>query len=95
MVVWRTYLAALHHFPYITGGATTSLLMGTGDVIAQKVIEERKELDFARTRRFLIIGAVYFGPVCTKWYRTLDRLVPQFRLPKKYHGLAKTVSWHF
>ena len=92
MVVWRTYLKALHHFPYLTGGATTSLLMGAGDVIAQKVIEERKELDFARTRRFLILGAFYFGPVCTKWYRVLDRVVPQLRLPKQYHGLAKMVS---
>jgi len=64
--------------------------MGTGDIVAQKIIEEKKGWDVSRTMRFCFIGAAFFGPSCTYWYRYLDRIVPQMRVPKKFHGLVKT-----
>lgn len=64
--------------------------MTAGDVVAQKIIEERSTWDRERTTRFAIIGACLFGPCCTVWYRYLDKLVPRLKVPKPYHGLAKT-----
>jgi len=90
MGLWKAYTRMLNLYPTITASVSTAILMGTGDVIAQKVIEEKKCLDKERTGRFILLGAFYFGPCCSKWYRYLDQLVPRMRVPKPYAGLVKT-----
>ena len=92
MGLFRIYLRTLNQFPVATNCVTTSVLMSSGDVVAQKVIEERKSWDRERTTRFAIIGACLFGPCCTIWYRYLDKFVLRLKVPKPYHGLTKTVS---
>jgi len=90
MRLWRVYKWGLQNHPYTTGSITTGFLMGTGDVVAQKIVEEKRGWDKDRTKRFVIIGVIFFGPVCTHWYRYLDKLVPRLRVPKAYAGLVKT-----
>jgi len=90
MRLWRVYTWGLQNYPIITGSITTGFLMGTGDVIAQKIVEEKRNWDKYRTTRFVIIGAMFFGPCCTTWYRYLDQVVPRMRVPKSYAGLVKT-----
>ena len=65
--------------------------MSAGDIVAQKVIEEKDIWDNERTARFAVIGLCLFGPCCTVWYRYLDKLVPRLKIPKPYHGFAKMV----
>lgn len=65
--------------------------MGSGDIFAQKLVEEREAWDKARTLRFVAIGSCLMGPSCTWWYRQLDRVIPMLKVPKSAQGLAKTV----
>ena len=93
--LWRAYSWALKNHPYPTASVTTSILMGTGDIVAQKIIEEKRGWDGARTARFAFIGAAFFGPTCTYWYRLLDRTVLRMRFPTKFNGLVQTVRGVF
>ena len=53
-------------------------------------------IDWKRTARFTTIGALYFGPAVTIWYRYLDRIVSgvtifRRRGVSKYDGVARMV----
>ena len=66
---WRAYLALLNRRPLATQMAQTCVVMGTGDLIAQTMIEKRlspskadgtrQGLDYARTMRFMGLGLVF------------------------------------
>lgn len=75
--LFRAYHQANSAYPVVTQVCTTATLMATGDVIAQKVIEKKESLDYARTARFFCIGIIYVGPVLRTWYHKLDRILPQ------------------
>lgn len=49
-------------------------MFGLGDLISQRVVEDRKleEIDLLRTVRYASIGCA-IGPSLTMWYKTLDR----------------------
>jgi len=42
---------------------------------ASSIPQFGRQLDVPRTCRFVTIGALYYGPAVTLWYRQLDRLV--------------------
>ena len=53
------------------------ILVATGDVLAQQVIQRKKLKDhnFYRTGKFFIIGSCFVTPVLRTWYSILDRFV--------------------
>ncbi|XP_037930566.1 mpv17-like protein [Teleopsis dalmanni] len=65
--------------PYALEGTRCFVLMGVGDVIAQKFIEKKSltEVDVVRTMKFASIGFFFIGPVLKYWYRAVDSMVSQ------------------
>lgn len=61
-----------HKFPYISPGLTTSVLVATGDLIAQMIIARQETFDWKRSSSFLIIGFIN-GVMARKWYGLLDQ----------------------
>ncbi|KAF7971193.1 hypothetical protein HWV62_21874 [Athelia sp. TMB] len=72
----RAYNAALIRRPYAASMATSAVLFGGGDLIAQQAIEKKglQAHDWARTARLTFYGGVFFGPAMTKWYQILNRI---------------------
>jgi protein Mpv17 len=72
----RAYNAALIRRPMVAQCATSAVLFGAGDLIAQQAIEKRgfKAHDWARTARLTFYGGALFGPAMTKWYQLLNRI---------------------
>uniref|UniRef100_A0A0A9X1C9 Mitochondrial inner membrane protein Mpv17 n=1 Tax=Lygus hesperus TaxID=30085 RepID=A0A0A9X1C9_LYGHE len=69
----RLYQQALRTHPFKMNCIQTSLLVGTGDVIAQQVIEGRgTDHQISRTLRMALIGAC-IGPTLHGWYSTLGK----------------------
>ncbi|KAF9550060.1 hypothetical protein CPC08DRAFT_768975 [Agrocybe pediades] len=80
----RSYNSALLRRPMLTQCLTAGVLFGTGDIVAQQLVEERKKgvgHDWARTARLTFYGTCLFGPCMTKWYELLNRI--QFATPTK------------
>ncbi|XP_018579729.1 protein Mpv17 [Anoplophora glabripennis] len=73
--IGRIYRYMLCKHPIITQSIQTGLLMASGDVIAQKIIEKRCELNSLRTAQFFALGTVVVGPAVTVWYKLLSRLI--------------------
>ena len=74
MLAW--YLRMLERHPLVTQAIATGFLAGTGDVLAQQVIERRgRQHDVVRTARFFTFGVTFIGPALRGWYVTLDKLV--------------------
>ena len=44
----RGYLRGVTKFPYVAQGVQASVLMATGDAIAQLCVEKKSQLDFKR-----------------------------------------------
>jgi hypothetical protein len=42
------YKRSVNNYPFIAQGVQSSILMATGDFIAQKFVEKKKEFDFRR-----------------------------------------------
>ncbi|KAH9939086.1 uncharacterized protein BXZ73DRAFT_44278 [Epithele typhae] len=68
--------------PMITQCATSAVLFGTGDILAQQAFEKKgMNHDWMRTARLSFYGGAIFGPLLTKWLGLLNRL--QFSTPNK------------
>ncbi|KAK0492240.1 hypothetical protein EDD18DRAFT_1183503 [Armillaria luteobubalina] len=81
--LFRAYNALLIRRPMLTQCGTAALLFGTGDIIAQQLIEKRgfRHHDLTRTVRLTFYGGALFGPVMTWWYQFLNRI--QFASPTR------------
>ncbi|XP_070500048.1 mitochondrial inner membrane protein Mpv17 [Chironomus tepperi] len=69
--IGRTYQRNVAKYPYTFQGVQSSILMATGDYIAQKFVENKKELDYKRSANFLLIGFCG-GLGLRKWYGALN-----------------------
>ncbi|KAF9103076.1 Protein required for ethanol metabolism, partial [Mortierella sp. AM989] len=84
------YTRALTNYPISTQAATTGILFGTGDLVAQFLVERMPATtssestsvstalaswDKARTARMAFFGAVFAGPVIHHWYKFLDKTI--------------------
>ncbi|KAI0039681.1 hypothetical protein FA95DRAFT_993047 [Auriscalpium vulgare] len=79
---FRAYSAFLVRRPMAAQCATSVVLFGTGDAIAQQMIEGKgKGHDMTRTARLAFYGGVLFAPPVTKWLQFLGRL--NFSTPAK------------
>ncbi|RPD60697.1 hypothetical protein L227DRAFT_525207 [Lentinus tigrinus ALCF2SS1-6] len=73
---------ALIRKPLVTQCATSVVLFGTGDILAQQAFEKKgANHDWMRTARLSFYGGAIFGPVITKWLQFLNRM--QFTSPTK------------
>ncbi|RDX44059.1 hypothetical protein K466DRAFT_437780, partial [Polyporus arcularius HHB13444] len=73
---------ALIRKPLVTQCATSFVLFGTGDVLAQQAFEKKgANHDWMRTARLSFYGGAIFGPILTKWLQFLNRM--QFASPTK------------
>ncbi|GAW07235.1 integral membrane mpv17 pmp22 [Lentinula edodes] len=68
------YSAAFARRPMATQSATSAVIFGAGDVIAQQLVDRRglRNHDLIRTARFVFYGACLFGPVLTKWHQFIN-----------------------
>jgi hypothetical protein len=57
----RFYKTGVSKFPYLAQGVQSSILMATGDAIAQLAVEKRQKLDL---HRFVIIKLLYIIVDC-------------------------------
>ena len=88
--VASNYNKLMNRHPWCTTSATSGLLLGMSDVIAQGIIEHRslKEYDVRNTMKSIMIGCVFTGPGARTWYMILDRFV------KGHTGLATVKKVH-
>ena len=79
---WHGYIYFLDTYKWRSQILNTAILMGSGDVLAQLVVERRKlsEFEVGRTARFFGCGLLIFGPTMYVWYMGLDRIVRTPRL---------------
>ncbi|KXZ54269.1 hypothetical protein GPECTOR_5g358 [Gonium pectorale] len=72
--IWGAYERQLSRRPVLTQCATSALLWAAGDVLAQRVAEQRRasEVDGRRVACTAAFGAVFMGPVGHFWYHSLD-----------------------
>lgn len=73
--------------PVLTQSLTAGFLFGTGDVLAQQVIEQRiqkkeKVFQIRRTIQNVMFGLLLCGPAVSYWYRFLQTSV-RFNSPIK------------
>ncbi|KAI0271248.1 hypothetical protein BC834DRAFT_858433 [Gloeopeniophorella convolvens] len=83
MASWfRSFNTLLIRRPLAAQCATSAVLFGAGDVIAQQAVERRgTKHDLARTARLAFYGGALFGPPVSKWIGFLSRL--RFATPAK------------
>ncbi|CAG2102738.1 unnamed protein product [Medioppia subpectinata] len=74
MRVFAVYNRLLKAYPLVTQCTTTGVLLGAGDVIAQKVLEKRHDINWKRTAKFAAFGLLFIGPVFRNWILFLERV---------------------
>ncbi|KAJ9194473.1 hypothetical protein DTO166G4_2409 [Paecilomyces variotii] len=76
-MVLRWYQARLAKQPILTASVSSAILFGSGDVLAQQLVDRRglEKHDFARTGRMALYGGAIFGPAATTWFGFLQRNV--------------------
>ncbi|MDC3321484.1 hypothetical protein OAV88_02670 [bacterium] len=50
--------------------------MGFGDVLCQKAVEKKNQMDWSRVGRMGFLGAFLVAPALHVWYGYLHRLIP-------------------
>ncbi|XP_052665539.1 protein Mpv17 isoform X3 [Harpia harpyja] len=75
--LWRGCGRLLARSPGAAQALTAGALMGTGDVIAQQLVEQRglRGHHGPRTLKMMAIGFCFVGPVVGGWYKILDQLI--------------------
>ncbi|XP_037272506.2 mitochondrial inner membrane protein Mpv17 [Rhipicephalus microplus] len=72
---WSLYTRVMHDHPVKTQLITTATVMLSGDLIAQKVLERRTDIDVPRAARFFVMGVAFVGPALRVWYLALERII--------------------
>ena len=62
------YDRMLGKHPITVKSVTSMVIVGLGDVFAQKVIEKRKELQLRRLANMSFLGLALIGPAMHFWY---------------------------
>lgn len=71
---WRAYERQLEQRPLLTQVATSGVLWGAGDMIAQRMGGGRRAWNTRRTALTATFGAGVIAPLGSLWYGGLDRL---------------------
>jgi hypothetical protein len=78
------YITKLDTHPITTKGITSGLISGSGDLLCQSIIANKRkettstthEFDWMRTLRFTILGSFLVAPTVHLWYGMLMRRIP-------------------
>ncbi|KAI0724744.1 hypothetical protein C8Q72DRAFT_856795 [Fomitopsis betulina] len=77
----KAFNASLVRRPMLTQCASSAVMFGVGDILAQQAFEKKgTKHDFLRTARTAFYGGALFGPLLTKWLVVLQRLKVQSRV---------------
>ncbi|KAI7895880.1 uncharacterized protein EV154DRAFT_494064 [Mucor mucedo] len=89
--MFAAYHRILTKRPILVQCASTAILFGAGDVIAQQIVEKQgwKNHDVNRTLRMSAFGGVFAGPALSTWYRFIDKKVTT---TNRFKGLAIKVG---
>uniref|UniRef100_A0A0X3PAP2 Mitochondrial inner membrane protein Mpv17 n=2 Tax=Schistocephalus solidus TaxID=70667 RepID=A0A0X3PAP2_SCHSO len=71
---WSGYLRLLKKYPLQTQCISTAIIMSSGDIIAQKIVERQPTYSPSRTLKFGMIGMCFVGPTFHYWYNFIDRI---------------------
>lgn len=71
--ILKYYTKFLSRYPLTTQSIQAGILMGTGDIIAQTVVEKREltQINLTRTAPYAAAGLIV-GPTVATWYKFLD-----------------------
>ncbi|CAG9315844.1 unnamed protein product [Blepharisma stoltei] len=71
----KLYIDCLDKYPALTKMLTGVSLVGGGDIIAQKILERKSEIDKKRLLSLSMYGFFIAGGVGHLWYRGLDYVI--------------------
>ncbi|KAG4072063.1 hypothetical protein HA402_015562 [Bradysia odoriphaga] len=73
----RSYQRTLDKRPYLVQAIQAGILMGAGDLCAQRFFSssETVQIDYIRTLKFCSIGFVFVGPSVRFWYGVMDKAI--------------------
>ena len=71
-----SYNAYLESHPIMTKSITSMFVVGSGDLICQKFIEERETVQWKRVATMGWIGLTLAGPLLHQWFGFLFRFIP-------------------
>ncbi|XP_067014588.2 protein Mpv17 [Anabrus simplex] len=93
--VGKAVFSYIHDRPLLGMSIETGVLMGTGDLIAQKLLSMKTDHEF-QPRRFLTfagIGFFFVGPCVGRWYYFLDRNIRALEMnSRRKEALAKVMA---
>lgn len=90
--LWGKYERQLSKRPYAVNMATSAVLWGVADCLAQRVGEGRVHIDAKRAVLTSGFGAMFMGPVGHLWYSNLDGWVKLFARPGSLPFLAGKIA---
>ncbi|KAJ1301253.1 hypothetical protein OPQ81_003661 [Rhizoctonia solani] len=72
----QAYMRLMTRRPLLGPCITTAFLFGTGDIVAQQLVDRKglKDHDWIRTGRLSLYGGTIFAPIVVNWYKLLDRM---------------------
>lgn len=73
--LWTNYNSRLDRYPITTKAFTSMIGFFLGDIIAQKFISEKPDINWARAARMASFGFLIHGPTGHYFYSFLDRFI--------------------
>ncbi|CAH0558168.1 unnamed protein product [Brassicogethes aeneus] len=73
----------------------TGILLGSSDLVAQKFVEKRENIDFYRSLQFIGIGALFVGPYSSVFFKKLTLFYETSKHSKKSVVLQKVLLDQF
>lgn len=74
------YMAKTH--PWLVGGSIATTKAVLADIVAQKMIEKKEQLNYRRTGLFFAFGVIYSGIICNALYRIVYPTLFSSRIPQ-------------
>ncbi|CAE6431126.1 unnamed protein product [Rhizoctonia solani] len=67
----QAYMRLMNRRPLLGPCITTAFLFGTGDIVAQQLVDRKgvKDHDWVRTGRLSLYGGAVFAPIVVNWYK--------------------------
>ena len=70
----ESFLMKMETHPYTMNIINATILGFAGDIICQKAVEKKENIDWNRTARFAFFCGYYQGIICTGVYRLVQKL---------------------
>lgn len=80
--IFKFYQRLLHERPFVTNVITSSVFMGTGDLISQSILQQRDQINLEQTARFATAGLIFVGPAARGLLVLIDKIFGSSRSAK-------------